>query len=204
MLVWHDGGSVSCCMWPSWIAKGIESRAAGKEIGMKPLMAAGNSTRIDEGRGTDCACVLCLYYIFLNVHIYNVMIIVEPQREGAEREGGVQDHTGLYALDYCLRALGAVSPLLRVMPVEVGECASDGLLWSRFHNVELETRLTASMIAGISPLVRNDPRSCPALNTCCEWAANPREELLFCFRRQLLVFLKRLLAVLPSLVDTLT
>ena len=55
---------MSCCMWPRWIAEGIESRAAGKEIGMKPLMAAGNSTHVEEGQGTDCACVRCLYLHF--------------------------------------------------------------------------------------------------------------------------------------------
>ena len=99
---------------------------------------------------------VCIY-IFLNVHIYNVMIIVEPQREGAEREGGVQDHTGLYALDYCLPSSWCCISSAEGDAVEVGECASDGLLWVTFSNVELETRLTASMIAGISPLVRNDP-----------------------------------------------
>ena len=99
-------------------------------------------------------------------------------QRGRARSGRVcvQDHTGLYALDYCLPSSWCCISSAEGGAVEVGECASDRVVWVTFSNVELETCLTASMIAGISSLVRNYPPPLSCLGRLLRVGCEPRKE----------------------------
>ena len=93
--------------------------------------------------------------MYVKLYVRNVVIVV------LEGEGGLHRiiATSLYALVYCLSSSCCWISSAVVGGMEVDECG--GVERASLSN--LVASLTASMMAGISSLVRNDP---PALLSC--------------------------------------